>query len=45
MTHTYNILLDDDDADLRENLAMQLSFHEEFKTQQCDNGKSGIETV
>jgi len=25
MTHTYNILLDDDDADLRENLAMQLS--------------------
>lgn len=45
MTHTYNILLDDDDADLRGNLAMQLSFHEEFKTQQCDNGKSGIETV
>jgi len=45
MTHTYNILLVDDDDDLRENLAMQLSFHEEFKTQQCDNGKSGIETV
>lgn len=45
MTHTYNILLVDDDDDLRENLAMQLSFHEEFKTQQCDNGKSGIETA
>jgi DNA-binding response OmpR family regulator len=45
MIHTYNILLDDDDADLRENLAMQFSFQEEFKTQQCDNGKSGIETV
>lgn len=45
MTHTYNILLVGDDDDLRENLAMQLSFHEEFKTQQCDNGKSGIETV
>lgn len=45
MTHTYNILLVDDDDDLRENLAMQLAFHEEFKTQQCDNGKSGIETV
>ncbi|MBT5767159.1 MAG: response regulator transcription factor [Kordiimonadaceae bacterium] len=45
MTHTYNILLVDDDDDLRENLAMQLSFHEEFKTQQYDNGKSGIETV
>lgn len=45
MTHTYNILLVDDDDDLRENLALQLSFHEEFKTEQCDNGKSGLEIV
>ncbi len=45
MTHTYNILLVDDDDDLRENLALQLSFHEEFKTQQCDNGKSGLAKV
>jgi len=43
MTHTYNILLVDDDDDLRENLALQLSFHEEFKTEQSDNGKSGLE--
>jgi DNA-binding response OmpR family regulator len=43
MTHTYNILLVDDDDDLRENLALQLSFHEEFKTEQCDNGKAGLE--
>ncbi|MDG1709194.1 MAG: response regulator transcription factor [Emcibacteraceae bacterium] len=43
MTHTYNILLVDDDDDLRENLALQLSFHEEFKTDQCDNGKAGLE--
>lgn len=45
MTHIYNILLVDDDDDLRENLALQLSFHEEFKTEQCDNGKSGLDTV
>lgn len=43
MAHTYNILLVDDDDDLRENLALQLSFHEEFKTEQCDKGKSGLE--
>ncbi|MDG1438120.1 MAG: response regulator transcription factor [Emcibacteraceae bacterium] len=43
MPHTYNILLVDDDDDLRENLALQLSFHEEFRTEQCDNGKSGLE--
>lgn len=45
MTHTYNILLVDDDDDLRENLAMQLSFHEEFNTTQCPNGKCGLEKV
>lgn len=45
MTQTYNILLVDDDDDLRENLAMQLSFHEEFKTEQCDNGMCGLEKV
>ncbi|MCC3861690.1 response regulator transcription factor [Pseudemcibacter aquimaris] len=45
MTHTYNILLVDDDDDLRENLAMQLSFHEEFKTDQCNNGKCGLDKV
>ena len=45
MTHTYNILLVDDDDDLRENLALQLSFHEEFKTSQRDNGKGGLEAV
>jgi len=45
MTHTYNILLVDDDSDLRENLALQLSFHEEFKTQQCGDGKCALETV
>lgn len=45
MNHTYNILLVDDDDDLRENLALQLSFHEEFKTQQCDDGKSALEIV
>ena len=45
MTHTYNILLVDDDDDLRENLALQLSFHEEFNTSQRDNGKGGLEAV
>lgn len=45
MTHTYNILLVDDDDELRENLALQLSFHEEFSTQQCSNGMSGLEKV
>ncbi len=45
MTHTYNILLVDDDDDLRENLALQLSFHEEFRTSQCDTGKAGLEAV
>ncbi len=45
MAHTYNILLVDDDDDLRENLALQLSFHEEFKTEQCNNGKSGLDAV
>ncbi len=45
MTHTYNILLVDDDDDLRENLALQLSFHEEFNTVQCSDGKSGLETA
>lgn len=45
MAHTYNILLVDDDDDLRENLALQLSFHEEFKTEQCGNGKSGLQTA
>ncbi|MEZ5757619.1 MAG: response regulator transcription factor [Emcibacteraceae bacterium] len=45
MSHTYTILLVDDDDDLRENLAMQLSFHEEFKTVQCNNGKCGLDAV
>lgn len=45
MTHTYNILLVDDDEDLRENLALQLSFHEEFSTEQCCDGKSGLKTA
>ncbi|MCP5382900.1 MAG: response regulator transcription factor [Kordiimonadaceae bacterium] len=45
MSHTYTILLVDDDDDLRENLAMQLSFHEEFKTVQCSNGKCGLDAV
>lgn len=45
MAHTYNILLVDDDAELRENLSLQLSFHEEFKTRQCENGKSSLEAV
>ena len=45
MTHTYSILLVDDDDELRENLALQLSFHEEFKTSQCPDGKSGLEIV
>lgn len=45
MTHTYNILLVDDDDDLRENLALQLSFHEEFNTSQRDNGKGGLDAV
>lgn len=45
MAHTYNILLVDDDDDLRENLALQLSFHEDFKTDQRDNGKGGLDAV
>jgi len=45
MTHTYNILLVDDDAELIENLALQLSFHEEFKTQKCENGKMALDAV
>lgn len=45
MTHTYNILLVDDDEELRENLALQLSFHEEFNTSQSSDGKSGLEAV
>ncbi|MDA0708188.1 MAG: response regulator transcription factor [Proteobacteria bacterium] len=42
MTHTYNILLVDDDVDLRENLSEQLSFHEEYKTHQVGDGKSAL---
>ncbi|MBT5187015.1 MAG: response regulator transcription factor [Kordiimonadaceae bacterium] len=45
MAHIYNILLVDDDTDLRENLALQLSFHEEFQTQQCGDGKCALDTV
>ncbi|MBT5074729.1 MAG: response regulator transcription factor [Kordiimonadaceae bacterium] len=45
MTHTYNILLVDDDEELRENLALQLSFHEEFKSEQCGTGKSALDAV
>ncbi len=45
MAHTYSILLVDDDEELRENLALQLSCHEEFRTSQSSDGKSGLEAV
>ncbi len=45
MDQNYSLLLVDDDNELRETLAEQLSFHEEFKIAQAANGMDGLKTV
>ncbi len=42
MDQNYNILLVDDDEELRATLAEQLTFHEEFTTQQAGTGMDGL---
>jgi len=45
MAQTYQLLLIDDDDDLRETLAEQLSFHEDFETTQAATGMDGLKTA
>ena len=42
MDHSYNILLVDDDEELRATLAEQLAFHEEFTTMAAGTGMDGL---
>jgi len=42
MDQRYNILLIDDDDELRAALAEQLAFHEEFITAEADTGRAGL---
>ncbi len=39
------LLLVDDEAGLRQSLAEQLELHDEFKTEQAENGAQGLETA
>ena len=39
------LLLVDDEAALRQSLAEQLELHDEFKTEQAENGAQGLETA
>lgn len=45
MEQCHNLLLVDDDEELRETLAEQLSFHEEFIISQCATGMDGLKAA
>lgn len=45
MDQSYNILLVDDDENLRATLAEQLAFHEEFTTSEAGTGMEGLSTA
>ncbi|MBL4612460.1 MAG: response regulator transcription factor [Emcibacter sp.] len=45
MDQSYNILLVDDDDDIRATLAEQLAFHEEFVTAEAATGMAGLEAA
>ncbi len=45
MTNTRNILIVDDDAELREALLEQLSLHDEFGATAVENGAAALQTV
>ena len=45
MPNTRNILIVDDDPELREALMEQLSLHEEFEAVAAENGSKGVQAA
>src|ERR1700740_3727228 len=45
MTNTRNILIVDDDADMRDALVEQLALHEEFEAVAAENGTKGVQAA